>query len=36
MGLFHMGKTCTILAAMLAMVALVDALSFAARRWLTR
>ena len=32
MGLFHMGKTCTILAAMLAMVALVDALSFAARR----
>jgi len=36
MGLFHMGKTCTILAAMLAMVALVDALSFGARRWLTR
>ena len=36
MGLFHMGKTCTILAAMLAMVAFVDALSFAARRWLTR
>ena len=36
MGLFHMDKTCTILLAMLAMVALVDALSFAARRWLTR
>jgi len=32
MGLFHMNKTCTILGAMLAMVALVDALSFAARR----
>lgn len=36
MGLFHMGKTCTVLAAMLALVALVDALSFASRRWLTR
>jgi phosphonate transport system permease protein len=36
MGLFHMGKTATILAAMLALVALVDALSYAARRWLTR
>lgn len=36
MGLFHMGKTATILAAMLLMVALVDALSHAARRLLTR
>ena len=36
MGLFHMGKTATILAAMLALVALVDMLSFGARRWLTR
>lgn len=36
MGLFHMGKTATILAAMLAMVALVDALSYGARRLLTR
>lgn len=36
MGLFHMGKTATILAAMLMLVALVDALSYAARRWLTR
>jgi phosphonate transport system permease protein len=36
MGLFHMGKTATILAAMLLMVALVDALSYAARRWMTR
>lgn len=36
MGLFHMGKTATILAAMLALVALVDVLSFGARRWLTR
>ena len=36
MGLFHMSKTATILAAMLAMVALVDALSYGARRWLTR
>jgi len=36
MGLFHMGKTATILAAMLAMVALVDAASYGARRWLTR
>jgi phosphonate transport system permease protein len=32
MGLFHMGKTATILGAMLALVALVDVLSFAARR----
>jgi phosphonate transport system permease protein len=36
MGLFHMNKTATILGAMLLMVACVDALSFAARRWLTR
>jgi len=36
MGLFHMGKTCTILAAILALVALVDALSYAARRRMTR
>ena len=36
MGLFHMNKTATILAAMLLMVACVDALSFTARRWLTR
>ena len=36
MGLFHMGKTCTVLAAMLLLVALVDALSYASRRWMTR
>ena len=36
MGLFHMGKTATILAAMLLMVALVDLLSFSARKALTR
>ena len=36
MGLFQMNKTCTILAAMLLLVALVDALSYAARRWMTR
>lgn len=36
MGLFHMGKTATILGAMLLMVALVDALSYGARRVLTR
>ena len=36
MGLFHMNKTATILGAMLLMVACVDALSFAARRWMTR
>ena len=35
MGLFHMGKTATILAAMLLLVALVDGLSYAARRRLT-
>ena len=36
MGLFQMGKTATLLGAMLLMVALVDALSFTARRLLTR
>jgi phosphonate transport system permease protein len=36
MGLFHMGRTATILGAVLLLVALVDALSFAARRWMTR
>ncbi|HMM84621.1 phosphonate ABC transporter, permease protein PhnE [Azohydromonas sp.] len=36
MGLFHMGKTATILGAMLAMVVLVDALSYGTRRLLTR
>jgi phosphonate transport system permease protein len=36
MGLFHMNKTATVLAAMLALVALVDAASYAARRLLTR
>ena len=36
MGLFHMGKTATILGAMLLLVALVDGLSYGARRWLTR
>lgn len=36
MGLFHMSKTSTILLAMLVLVALVDALSYAARRWMQR
>jgi len=36
MGLFQMGKTATILGAMLLMVALVDATSHGARRWMTR
>ncbi len=36
LGLFHMGKTATILLAMLALVALVDGLSHLTRRWLTR
>ena len=36
MGLFHMGKTATILGAMLLLVALVDSLSYGARRWMTR
>lgn len=36
MGLFQMGKTCTILIAMLALVVVVDALSYAARRAMMR
>jgi phosphonate transport system permease protein len=36
MGLFQMSKTSTIVIAMLALVALVDALSYAARRWMQR
>ena len=36
MGLFHMGKTSTVLIAMLVLVALVDTLSYALRRWMTR
>jgi len=36
MGLFHMGKTATVLGAMLGLVALVDALSHLSRRWLMR
>jgi phosphonate transport system permease protein len=36
MGLFQMSKTSTILIAMLCLVALVDSLSFAARRWMTK
>ena len=36
MGLFHMGRTCTILGAMLLLVAMVDVLSFSCRRWMTR
>jgi phosphonate transport system permease protein len=36
MGLFHMDKTCTVLMAMLALVALVDALSYFSRRLLMR
>lgn len=36
MGLFHMGKTATVLIAMLILVALVDAFSHGLRRWLTR
>jgi phosphonate transport system permease protein len=36
MGLFHMGKTATILIAMIALVALVDVASYLSRRWLTR
>ena len=36
MGLFHMGKTATVLGAMLLLVALVDAASLGARRWMTR
>jgi len=36
MGLFQMDETSSVLIAMLLLVALVDALSFASRRWLTR
>ena len=36
MGLFHMGKTATILMAMIALVALVDITSYLTRRWMTR
>jgi phosphonate transport system permease protein len=36
MGLFHMAKTATVLGAMLLLVALVDGLSHASRRWLMR
>lgn len=36
MGLFHMSKTSTILLAMLALVALVDAFSYTSRKWLVR
>lgn len=36
MGLFHMGKTATVLGAMIVLVACVDACSYGARRWLTR
>ncbi len=36
MGLFHMPKTATILGAMLLLVAVVDAASLGARRWMTR
>jgi phosphonate transport system permease protein len=36
MGLFHMGKTATVLIAMLLLVGLVDALSYGLRRALTR
>ncbi len=36
LGLFHMGKTATIIAAMLLLVAMVDALSYVARRQMSR
>ena len=36
LGLFQMRESCTVLIAMMALVALVDALSYAARRWLNR
>jgi len=35
MGLFQMGETSSILLAMLLLVALVDALSFTSRRWMS-
>lgn len=36
MGLFQMSKTATVLIAMIALVALVDVLSFSLRRWMAR
>lgn len=36
LGLFQMRESCTVLIAMMGLVALVDALSYAARRWLNR
>lgn len=36
MGLFQMGKTATILMAMIALVAMVDVASYLVRRWMTR
>ncbi len=36
MGLFHMPKTATVLGAILLLVAIVDAASLGARRWMTR
>ena len=36
LGLFQMRESCTVLIAMVLLVALVDALSYAARRWLNR
>jgi phosphonate transport system permease protein len=36
MGLFHMGKTATLIGAMLLLVAMVDAASHTSRRLLTR
>ena len=36
LGLFQMAETSSVLAAMLVLVALVDAISFGARRWMTR
>jgi phosphonate transport system permease protein len=36
LSLFQMHESCTVLGAMMALVALVDALSFATRRWLNR
>jgi phosphonate transport system permease protein len=35
MGLFQMGETSSILIAMITLVALVDVVSFASRRWMT-
>ena len=36
LGLFQMHESCSVLLAMMSLVALVDALSYAARRWLNR